>query len=89
MEDAFPDPFNYVTRLKVAMQQLKAVPPRQHQNKTFVDSNLSNCSYAFVCRDSVRKPLQQLYDGPYQILSRANKHFTLDVNGKQAVISLD
>ena len=79
----------YVTRLKAAMQQLKAVPPRQHQNKTFVDSNLSNCSHAFVCRDSVRKPLQQPYDGPYQILNRADKHFTLDVNGKKAVISLD
>ena len=78
-----------VTRLKAAMRQLKAVPPRQHQNKTFVDSNLSNCSHAFVHRDSVHKPLQQPYDGPYQILSRADKHFTLDVNGKKTVISLD
>ena len=81
--------FNYVTRLKAAMQQLKAVPPRQYQNKAFVDSNLSNCSHAFVCQDSVCKPLQQPYDGPYQILSRADKHFTLDVSGKKAVISLD
>ena len=89
VEDAVPDPFNYVTRLKAAMQQLKAVPPRQHQDKTFIDSNLSNCSHAFVCRDSVCKPLQHPYDGPYQILSRADKHFTLDVNGKKAVISLD
>ena len=89
MEDAVPDPFNYVTRLKAAMQQLKAVPPRQHQNKTFVDSNLSNCSHGFIHRDSVRKPLQQPYDGPYQILSRADKHVTLDVNGKKTVISLD
>ena len=40
VEDTLPDPFNYVTRLKAAMQQLKAVPPRQHQNKTFVDNNL-------------------------------------------------
>ena len=89
VEDAVPDPFNYVTRLKVAIQQLKAVPPRQYQNKTFVDSNLSNCSHAFVRRDLVHKPLQQLYDSPYQILSRADEHFTLEVNGKKAVISLD
>ena len=89
MEDAVPNPFNYVTRLKAAMRQLKVVPPRQHQNKTFVNSNLSNCSHAFVHRDSVRKPLQQPYGGPYQILSRADKHFTLDVNGKKALISLD
>ena len=89
MEDAVPNLFNYVTRLKAAMRQLKVVPPRQHQNKTFVNSNLSNCSHAFVHRDSVRKPLQQPYSGPYQILSRADKHFTLDFNGKKALISLD
>ena len=65
------------------MQQLKAVPPRQHQNKIYVSSDLLNCSHAFVHRDSVCKPLQQPYDGPYQILSRAEKHFTLDVNGKK------
>ena len=84
VEDAVPDPFNYVTRLKAAIRQLKAVP-----NKTFVDSNFSNCSHAVVHRDSVHKLLQQPYDGPYQILSRADKYFTLDVNGKKAVISLD
>ena len=89
MEDTLPDPFNYITRLKAAMQQLKAVPPRQHQNKTFVNSNLLNCSHAFVHQDSGHKPLQQLYNGPYQILSRADKHFILDVNGKKAVMSLD
>ena len=58
VKHAVADPFNYVTRLKAAMRQLKAVPPRQHQSKTFVDSNLLNCSHAFVRRDSVRKPLQ-------------------------------
>ena len=47
-----------------------------------------NGSHAFVQRDSVRKPLQQPYNGPYQILSKADKHFTLDVNDKKAVISL-
>ena len=80
---------SYVTRLSTAMQQLKAVLPRQHQNKTYVSSDLSNCSHAFVRWHSVRKPIQHPYNGPYQILSRADKHFTLDVNGKKAVISLD
>ena len=83
---AVPDPFNYVSRLRAAKQQLKVVLSRQHQNKT---SDLSNFSHAFVHRDSVCKPLQQMYNGPYQILSRLDKHFTLDINGKNAVISLD
>ena len=37
--DAVPDPCNYVNRLRAAMQQLKAVPPRQHQNKIYVSSD--------------------------------------------------
>ena len=74
-----PVPFNYVNRLRVAVQQLKTVPYRQYQNKAFVSSDLSNCSHAFVHQDSVYRPLQQPYDSPYQILSKAYKHFTLDV----------
>ena len=87
--DAVPDPFNYVNRLRVAMQQLKTVPSRQYQNKAFVSSDLLNCSHAFVHQDSVHRPLQQPYDSPYHILSRADKHFTVDVNSKKSVISLD
>ena len=87
--DAVPDPCNYVNRLRAAMQQLKAVQPRQHHNKTYVSNDLSNCYHAFVRQDSVCKPLQRPHNGPYQIPSRADKHFTLDVNGKKAVISLD
>ena len=46
--DPVTDPCNYVTRLRAAIQQLKAVPPRQHQNKTYVSSDFLNCSHAFV-----------------------------------------
>ena len=86
---AVPDPLCYVTKLKIAMQQLKAVPPRQHSNKEFVSKDLMTCTHVFVRRDAVRKPLQRPYDGPYKVLKTAEKHFTVEVKGKKEVISID
>ena len=38
--------------------------------------------------DAVKKPLQSPYDGPFKVLKRTDKHFTLDIAGKKT-ISLD
>ena len=43
----------------------------------------------FVCHDAVKKPLRQPYDGPFKVIKRHDKHFTLDVKGSQSVISID
>ena len=71
---AVPDPVCYVIKLKTAMQQLKAVPPRQHSNKEFVSKDLMTCTHVFVRRDAVRKSLQRPYDGLYKVLKTAEKH---------------
>lgn len=34
-------------------------------------------------------PLQQPYEGPYKVIKRNNKHFKINVNGKQKNISID
>ena len=43
----------------------------------------------FVRHDAVRKPLQPPYDGPYCVLKRSDKHFTITRNGQQTVVSID
>ena len=68
---AVPDPSCYATKLKTAMQQLKAVPPRQHHSKEFVSKDLMTCTHVFVRRDAVKKPLQRPYDGPCKVLKTA------------------
>nr|VZI12669.1 unnamed protein product [Spirometra erinaceieuropaei] len=37
----------------------------------------------------VRQPLQQLYDGPFRVLSRKDKHFTIGRGGRTDVVSID
>ena len=72
------------------MQQLRALPARQQSpRKVYVHSELSTCSHVFVRHDANRKPLQAPYDGPYKVLKRTEKYFTLDIKGKQETISLD
>ena len=54
-------------------------------------SDLSHCIHVFVQQDAVRWTLQQpyMYHSPHKVIERGVKTFTIDVNGKQEVISLD
>ncbi|XP_037827262.1 uncharacterized protein LOC119615258, partial [Lucilia sericata] len=80
----------FVQNLKAQMNMLKPVDIKHKSNKTvFLHKNLESCSHVFVRTDAVRKPLQQPYDGPYRVLKKTDKFFTLDVNGSSKVISID
>ena len=81
---------NYVTKLKSIMQHLKATPPRSTANrKTYVNNDLLTCTHVFVRHDAIRKPLQQPYDGPFTVIKRTDKHFTIQRNNHEEVISID
>ena len=84
------DPLSYVTQLKQSMRALRCTPPRQpSQRRDYADSLLSTASHVFVRHDAVRKPLQQPYDGPYRVLARSDKFYTLDLNGRKDTVSVD
>ena len=72
------------------MQQLQSPAVRSHQQKSsYVSSDLDSCTHVFVRHDAVKMPLQQPYDGPFKVTKRSNKHFTLDIKGKESVVSID
>ena len=78
------DPTNYASRLKAHMNQLQPTSPRQtHTNTRQVSKLLSTCKHVFVRCDSVRKPLQPPYNGPYRILNRTDKYYTIDIAGRK------
>ena len=85
-----PDPTNYVQTLKSLMNSLQPVPPRvSRKPHLHMDSALQSSTRVFIRQDGVKKSLQQPYKGPFKILSRTEKHFTVDVDGQQEVISVD
>ena len=43
----------------------------------------------FVRHDARRTPLQTPYDGPFEVIERTPKHFTLQLGDKQDKISID
>ena len=87
---ALADPADYVTRLKLVMSKLKATPVRkQTPRKTHIHGDLSSSTHVFIRRDRVKTSLQKPYDGPYKVLERGDKYFTVEVRGKQDVVSLD
>ena len=84
------DPTSYASQLKTLMQSLKPPPVRQQQHcNCYINNHLNNCHFVFACPDAVKKPLQPPYDGLFRVLQRHNKHFTLDSNGHEKVVSVD
>ena len=89
-KEAHPDPVTYTSPLKSYMQQLWPPPVSvKHIKQSFIQNNLSTCTHVFIRHDAVKKPLQQLYDGPFKVLERSDKHFTLQVKGKDSIVSID
>ena len=84
------DPLDFVSQLKVRMQQIRPSPSRStHARTSHVSDELSTCTHVFVRADGVRKPLQPPYNGPYRVVTRTDKHFTIEINGRKETVSLD
>lgn len=83
--------YNYVERLRKTIQDLKPVPAKPHSSSRtiFVHPDMKTCEQVFVRVDAVQKPLHPPYDGPFRVLSRNDKTFTLQLPGRQSTISID
>nr|VZI27511.1 unnamed protein product [Spirometra erinaceieuropaei] len=79
----------YVERLRSAMRNLRATPPRASPANSFIPPDLDKCDFVWVRHDAVRRPLQTHYDGPYKVLRRSGKDVVIDRNGKTDTVSID
>ncbi|CAH8651538.1 unnamed protein product [Schistosoma intercalatum] len=83
------DPSRFASQLLQTMQRIKAIPPREHNNRIQLDRNLETCKFVFVRVDAVKKPLKQPYEGPYKVIKRTQKYFIISRDGKKQTISID
>lgn len=63
--------------------------PHPNNLRTFVHKDLATCTHVFVRNDIVRSPLVPPYDGPYKVIRRDNKHFTIQMQLRTTVVSID
>ena len=88
--DTITDPAVYATRLRSIMATLSPVSSRQiPPTSTYLPTVLDTCTHVFVRRDSVKKPLQPPYDGPFRVIHRNSKYYQLEMRGKMDIASVD
>ena len=84
------DPSSFVSKLRHTMQSQQFIPTGSHGSpKSYVPRDLHQASHVYVRRDGYRRPLTRPYTGPFQVLSRTNKHFTVVIDGQSKEISVD
>ena len=92
LHDAVTDPLSYVDRLRSSMQQISGTCTQHHKThvtKTHVPDALATCTHVFIRHDAIKRSLQPPYDGPFQVIKRTPKHYTVTVNGRHQTVSTD
>ncbi|CAH8648714.1 unnamed protein product [Schistosoma haematobium] len=80
---------DYVHRLSAFMRTLSPVSTRIQHRQVALPRGLSTCSHVFIRVDSVRKPWQQPYEGPFHVIARHEKTFKVDRHGRVEIVSID
>lgn len=81
----------FAQELSRHFSNMRPTPTSNHSTAitAFIPKHLADCKYVFIRHDAVRKPLQRPYDGPYRVIQRAEKHFTLRIGQKDLAIGID
>ena len=80
----------FIKKLRENMKTIKSPKPTwKREQSVSLPPALASCQYVFLRHGPRQPPLSRPYDGPYQVLSRSTKTFTLKVGTKEYVASID
>jgi cleavage and polyadenylation specificity factor subunit 1 len=72
------------------LNNLRSTPASHHANPgTFIHHDLSTCTDVYLRQDGIRRSLQPPYCGPYPVISRNDKTFTIVIRNKNTTVSAD
>lgn len=81
---------DFVKQLTETMLQISPSSTSNHDSsKFFIFKKLADASHVFVRNDKVRAALQPPYDGPYPVVSRKSKYYTIQINRNKVNISIN
>jgi hypothetical protein len=81
---------HFVEELRSKMNAIPYTASQTHgEHPVYLPKDLQQAKYVFVRVDAVRKPLQPPYDGPYKVLARNPKYFSLQIKSKRSNVSID
>ena len=80
---------SYVTRLRTYFAKLPPMATCPQTTPTHVPRIMDKWTHVFVRNDAVRGPLNSPYLEPFKILSRTEKNFKVDMNGRTEIVSVD
>jgi len=86
-----PSP-NETTPAAVDRQRaVTAIPIRElpHPPPTEVPAHLAAAKMVYVRKGGQPSPLAQPYSGPYRVISKGPKYFSIDIRGQQRAITVD
>lgn len=80
----------FIKKLKNQMNSLKPVEVlHKNKMKPFVHKDLKTSKQVFVRIDRVRKTMEKPYNGPFAVIEKCDKYFTLNIKNKPTNISID
>lgn len=71
---------DFIQKLKEAFRRIDPNPTQLNDSTTtYIPKGLDTCKHVFVRVDKVKKSLQAPYEGPYEVVRRCRKFFTVNM----------
>lgn len=81
---------DFIEELRKHFNSIQPTPATRHSNNdVFVFKELKSCSHVFVRVDSLRGALQLPYEGPFEVIQRNTKYFTVKMRNREVNISIN
>lgn len=84
------DRSQFAQMLHQTFDNIQPRPIKSHGKRPiFINDDLKTCTHVFVRVDSVKRPLQPPYEGPFKVVERDTKFMDIVISGKVHRISID
>ena len=81
---------DYRQQLTRYISSLRSTEPRHPSSrKTYLEKALSDCTHVFIRNPTHKAPLSPFYEGPFQVFSKHDKYYTVNLVTRVDNVSID